>query len=188
MAKDLAQATDTRAGQALNAMRTATVASVLATGGVMVSMNGAVVGPYAVVGSYVPAVGQVVSVIRQDASWLVLGPSAMPTAASGQQAVGLLLGWTASLNSIGRISLGGRPGVLWVASLTAGTKANGTIMGVIPAGLAPRTSLDLSANADVTVAAGQSAHFNMTPAGGVGCWGFSSATFASLCAIYPLDV
>lgn len=188
MAKDLAQAVDGRAGQELNAMRTATVSSVLTTGGVMVSMNGAIVGPYAVVGSYVPAVGQVVSVIRQDASWLVLGPSAMPTVASTQQAMALTVGWTAALNSIGPISLGGRPAALWVANMTPGTKADGTTMATIPAGLRPKSSLNISAVANITVSAGQTPHFFMQSGGSVSCWGFANATDTGVTAIYPLDV
>jgi hypothetical protein len=188
MSRDLAQATDARAAQALNVMRTAVVSSVLAAGGVMVSMNGAVVGPYAVVGSYAPAVGDTVSVIRQDATWLVLGPSGMPTVAAGQQALPLLVGWVASLNSVGLISLGGRPSALWVANMTCGTKADGTTMGTIPAGLRPRTSLNVNAIADVTVAAGQTPHFFMGSGGAVSCFGFANAVFAVGTMIWPLDV
>lgn len=188
MGSDLAQATDARAGQALNAMRTAVVSSVLAAGGVMVSMNGSVVGPYAVVGSYAPAVGDTVSVIRQDATWLVLGPSGMPTVAGGQQVMTLLVGWTATLNSVGLISLGGRPAAIWVANMTCGTKADATTMATIPAGLRPKTSLNVSAIADVTVAAGQTPHFFMGSNGAVSCWGFANAAFSVGTMIWPLDV
>jgi hypothetical protein len=188
MGKDLAQATDARAAQALNVMRTAVVSSVLSAGGVMVSMNGAVVGPYAVVGSYAPAVGDTVSVIRQDASWLVLGPSGMPTMAAGQLAVTLSVGWSASTNSVGLISLGGRAGALWVANLTPGTKADGTSMGTIPAGLRPRNSLDVAANVNATVAGGQTPHFALGGTGAVSCWGWASATGGSVNAFWPLDV
>lgn len=189
MGRDLAQATDARAGQVLNAMRTAVVSSVLAAGGVMVSMNGSVVGPYAVVGSYAPAVGDTVSVIRQDASWLVLGPSGMPTVAGGQQTLPLLAGWTSTgLNSVGLISLGGRPGALWVANLACGTKVDGTVMGTIPTGLRPRTSLNVNAIADVTVAAAQTPHFFMGSGGTVSCFGFANATFGVGTMIWPLDV
>jgi hypothetical protein len=190
MGKDLAQATDARAAQALNVMRTAVVSSVLAAGGVMVSMNGAVVGPYAVVGSYAPAVGDTVSVIRQDATWLVLGPSGMPTVAGGQQVVPLVAGWTATPNSAGLISLGGRPAVLWVAVFVPGTKVDGTLIGTIPAGLRPKNGFDIGVVLNATVAGGQTPHLQLASAstGSVFCWGCSASTGGSVNAIWPLDV
>lgn len=56
-----------------NGLRAATVASVVA-GGVMIKINGATLGPYAWISPYTPLVGDVVSVFRQDSSWVVLGP------------------------------------------------------------------------------------------------------------------
>jgi hypothetical protein len=70
---DLAKATDDRAGQELNTLRTAVVSSVLGSGCVMVKMNGGVVGPYATLTSYTGAVGDTVAVMRSDSTWLVLG-------------------------------------------------------------------------------------------------------------------
>jgi hypothetical protein len=70
---DLAKATDDRAGQELNTLRTAVVASVLASGCVMVTMNGATVGPIATLTSYTGVVSDVVAVMRADSTWLVLG-------------------------------------------------------------------------------------------------------------------
>jgi hypothetical protein len=185
---DLAQATDDRAAKAINGMRTATVVSVAATGGAMVSMNGATVGPYAVLGSYSPRVNDTVTVIRQDATWLILGPSGMPTSPASAGSVALAAGWSASLNHIAPVSLGGRPAAYWVATLVPGTKSDGTTIGTIPSGLAPRSNLDLAGNANITVAGGQSPHFGMGSNGSVTCWGFASATGASVTGTYLLDV
>lgn len=70
---DLAKATDTRAGQAENGLRSAQVSQVLSAGSVMLTVNGAEIGPVAVLSSYYPVVGDTVAVFRQEASWLVLG-------------------------------------------------------------------------------------------------------------------
>lgn len=56
-----------------NGMRTATVAAVTTTS-VTLSVNGALItSGVGVLGTYVPLVGDVVAVFRQDSSWLVLG-------------------------------------------------------------------------------------------------------------------
>jgi hypothetical protein len=73
MAKDFAEATDARAGTGLSGLRSGVVSSVLASGCVMVAMNGGVVGPYATLTSYTGAVGDTVAMMRQDSTWLVLG-------------------------------------------------------------------------------------------------------------------
>lgn len=73
MAKDFAEAADSRAAAGLSGLRLGTISSVLASGCVMVAMNGGVVGPYATLTSYTGAVGDTVAVMRQDSTWLVLG-------------------------------------------------------------------------------------------------------------------
>lgn len=59
-----------------NGLRTATVASV-SQAGVMLNINGAVVGPFACTAAMMPVVGSSVSVFRQDSTWIILG-HAMP--------------------------------------------------------------------------------------------------------------
>lgn len=71
MAESLSHATD--AMPEASGLRTATVASVLGTGCVMVRMNGALVGPYCTMTHYTATVGDLVALMRQDSTWLVLG-------------------------------------------------------------------------------------------------------------------
>lgn len=73
MARDFAEATDARAAAGLSGLRLGVVSSVLASGCVMVNMNGGVVGPYATLTSYTATVNDTVAVMRQDSTWLVLG-------------------------------------------------------------------------------------------------------------------
>lgn len=55
-----------------NGLRTATVASVTQQG-VMLNINGSIVGPFACTAAMLPVVGSTVSVFRQDSTWIILG-------------------------------------------------------------------------------------------------------------------
>lgn len=188
MAQDLAQATAAEAAKSDTSMRLATVASVSSSGGVMISINGATVGPAACVSSYVPTVGDNVAVIRQGASWLVLGISGSPTVSSAAGSLALLVSWTASLNHVSRVALGNRAAGMIVAILTPGTKTDGTTVATLPSFARPKSSFDLPAVSNAIPAGGQAPHFGITPGGSVTCWGFTTATYASVTAVFPLDV
>lgn len=72
-------------------------------------------------------------------------------------------------------------------TLTAGTKANGTTIGTLPAGYRPITAQDVSGTCDNVVAGGQSPHFNITAAGAINCFGMTAATFAAMNCLISLD-
>lgn len=55
-----------------NGLRTATVASVTQQG-VMLNINGSIVGPFACTAAILPVVGSTVSVFRQDSTWIIMG-------------------------------------------------------------------------------------------------------------------
>lgn len=93
-------------------------------------------------------------------------------------------GWTGTL----RVRLIAPNVVLAQGTLTAGTKANGTIVGVLPAGYRPLVSCDLFASCDLTVAGGQSPHFNAVANGNFTCWGLSAAGSAGVATLYATDI
>lgn len=186
---DLAQATDARAQQTDSGLRMGAVASIATTGGVMCTINGANVGPFACVSSYQPKIGDEVAIFRQDSTWLVLGISAKPTASGTLTSMPLTAGWSsAGLNSLSLVSKGGRSFASWQATMFAGTKTDGTTLANIPAGYIPVSGIDITVNVNITAAAGgQSPHFHMTPSA-MQCNGCASATVVTVNADWPLDV
>jgi hypothetical protein len=58
-----------------NGMRTATITAVSGTAVTITVSGGSFSSGVGVLGSYVPTVGDVVAVFRQDSSWLILGPT-----------------------------------------------------------------------------------------------------------------
>lgn len=113
--QDLASAASAEAAKTNTSLRMGTVTAVSAAG-VTVSINGASVGPLPVLGSYGPAQGDVVAILRQDSSWLVLGTS------GGASGLGV-----ANVNSVGSSQvIGTSNGVILNTSGTFTKKQNGT--------------------------------------------------------------
>lgn len=155
MTKSLAGQTQKTIGVS-GGLRTGTVVSVNAVGAVMVSINGASNGPMACLASYQPRVGDDVSVLRQDSSWLVLGPA---TSSQGNASTSV---WTPAslinnftnrgagfpivsyrINSDGEIRVVGQ-------ALSGVTVTSGTVMFNLPVGFRPVTEIVGPGNANVS--------------------------------------
>lgn len=102
------------------------------------------------------------------------------------QTATLINGWSGTLKY--RI-LASPPNCIQLQSgtMTAGTKADGTAIAVLPAGYRPSTSMDFPATCD-NQAGGQSPHWNVDTSGNVKCFGISLSSFAGLSiAAMPKD-
>lgn len=167
-----------------NGMRSGIVTATSSGSGYMVNINGAVVGPFACLDNVYPVVNDVVTLFRQDSSWLIIGRAnpqpnvwVFPT---------LLAGWTGyfglrQVRGIGR-------SVQVFAQLTAGTKSDGTKIAVFPAGYLPQVSIDLAAACNAMAGANaQSPHWNIDASGNCTIWGLGSASGCGVHTVYALD-
>ncbi len=71
--------------------------------------------------------------------------------------------------------------------MTPGTKTDGTTIGTLPVGYRPSQGFDLLGTANVTVAGGQTPHFNVGTNGVITCWGYGSASTAGIFGLIPTD-
>lgn len=166
-----------------NGLRTATVVSV-STAGIMLSVSGATVGPFACLDTMLPVVGDVVSVFRQDSTWVIIGrPTLNP---SPWFRPTLLNGWSGTIGL--RLVRGAGLSMQIAAQLTPGTKADGTTIMNLTAPYVPATSFDVPGTAGTTVAGGGSPHFFFNKSGVVSCQGYSASGNAGIQAIVPLDL
>lgn len=99
-------------------------------------------------------------------------------------------GWTAPVGgmvpSVRKLPDGN---VQFAGSFTeSATKANGTQIGTIPVNYRPAHTIDVAVACDITVAGGQSPHFNITVAGVIAAWGLSSANACGVQAIWPINL
>lgn len=178
----LAQQTQKTAGLP-NGLRTATVTAVTAAG-ITISVNGAPLSGLACLDAIQPAVGDTVSVFKQDQTWLILGRARLDP--SPWQSVQLNNGWTGILAV--RVVWGAGKSLQIAASMTPGTKTDGTTIATLPSGFIPPRSWDIPGTASALVTGGQSPHFNITTAGAVNCWGYGSSTGAGVQALVPMDL
>lgn len=179
----LAHATQKAAGIP-NGLRTATVASVSTTG-ITLSINGAEVGPFACLDTMLPVVGDVVSVFRQDSTWIIIGrPTLNP---SPWFTPALANGWTGILSM--RIVRGEGLSLQITGELVPGTKADNTTVCTLTAPYVPLTAKDVAISCNPTAAAGgQSPHFAFRGTGVVSCFGVSAATSVGFQATIALDI
>lgn len=136
-----------------NGLRTATVVAV-DSGGVTVSINGSVVDQkFGYLDSFVPLVGDTVSVFRQDSAWLVLGRATLLT---GQwQPVTLLNNFTQSGGLVPSYRITADNLLEVYAALTSGaTVASGTAPINVP--------IAQAANAGLPIATCQNMSTNVT--------------------------
>jgi hypothetical protein len=167
-----------------NGLRTATVAS-LDSDGIMLSINGGVVGPFACVDTMLPEVGDVVSVFRQDSSWLIIGRATLDP--SPWVTLTLLNSWTGTL-AVRMVRGAGKSMQIFGAFPTLGTKADNTQIAQLSDPYIPLRSMDVAGTAGITVAGGQTPHFFISTAGAILCQGYSAAANGGMQAIVPLDL
>jgi hypothetical protein len=165
-----------------NGLRAATVSAV-GPNGITLSISGADVGPFACLDTMLPVVGDVVSVFRQDSSWVILGrPTLNPSPWFFSP---LLNGWTGTLAV--RLVRGAGLSMQIAAQMTPGTKTDNTTIAQLPAPYIPKTTCDIVSSAGATVAGGQVPHFAFRNTGVVSCQGYTASASAGIQAILPLD-
>lgn len=167
-----------------NGLRTGTVAAVSSTG-VTLNINGALVGPFACLDTMVPEVGDVVSVFRQDSTWLIIGRANLnPSPWTG---VNILNGWGGILGA--RVVHYGGRSLQLVAQMTvnASARADGTNIANLPdSSMFPRRAWDIPGSASALGT--QSPHFNLTTAGALNCFGYTASANAGFLVNVPLDL
>lgn len=183
MSAKLAHQTQKTAGIP-NSLRTGTVASVSAAG-IMLSINGGLVGPFACIDTMIPEVGDTVSVFRQDSSWLILGRASLQP--SPWVTVPLLNSWTGTL-AVRMVHGVGKSMQIFGAFPTLGTKADNTPIAQLSAPYIPLRAMDVAGTAGITVAGGQSPHFFISSAGAILCQGYTAAVNGGMQAVVPLDL
>jgi len=129
-------------------------------------------------------VGDTVTVLRQDATYLCLGR----TNQDAFHAVALQSGWGGFIE-VARVA--GIPGGWQLVGIpTPGTKTNGTTIGQLPAGIGcfPGRAQGFSGvDCDVTVAGGQSPHLAVNTDGTLVCFGLGSANVVEISGFYSVD-
>lgn len=167
-----------------NGLRTGTVAAVDSTG-VTLNISGGLVGPFACLDTMLPVVGDVVSVFRQDSSWVILGrPSLNP---SPWVNLTLMNSWTGTL-AVRLVRGAGKSMQIFGAFPTLGTKADNTQIAQLSDPYIPLRQMDIAGTAGITVSGGQSPHFFISAAGAILCQGYTAAVNGGMQAIVPLDL
>ena len=118
-----------------NGMRTATIVAVSASGGITISVSGGTFSSgVGVVTSYVPIVGDVVAVFRQDSSWLILGPTSEVNGWHAMRDLGYQNGWAdrGGASAIGQHRVTGTE-VQLSGQITNASVPSGNIVAGLPA-------------------------------------------------------
>lgn len=169
-----------------NGMRTATITAVAATGITISVSGGTFTAGVGVVTSYVPIVGDVVAVFRQDSSWLILGRTSTANRWQRMSSLGYQNSWTdrgGGVAAVGQYRIVGDSVQLIGELSNAATTGPALILsGGLPAPAAEAV-LPGSINAiNVRLVVSQAGAFTLFDATAV-----TAPTILQFCCTYPLD-